>query len=882
MLTPQEARMARVRVRERSTVARLAAWQSRRSRLNVAARAYDGERPSFFVGDEVLVDARDEDLVRELVDRHGGEVVGSPKLPRPPKGVERRRDVDMANAPRWARVRFAEHPRDLDVDLDVLASRHGSDGGDVTYSSGLLAALAVLVRTRRGEGRRIGLDVVGEPFAMPLTRVTEGSPLAYPSDPTQWNMFAGRTRMVEAWQLVDSFRQVKGGTPVWIAVCDTEFWLDAAGRPQVAPGQTQSDFGQGVLQWNLVNEGQPAGILTSTTPSPFHGNRVASAALAAVGNSQGAAGSGGLVARPAFFLGANRAYDATRAIQLCVWWGIDVLNMSWGFWNPDSDEFDEDTWVETFDWGADNGLVCIAAAGPGPNNPVVELPDDLDVRPATRTPRTLTVGALDTNDQASARSNFGSSVNLWAPGTGIQVAPDAAQPFGTTVNGTSFAAPLVSGVAAMMRYCNPDLTADDVRRMLVETGWQGSGRVSRGLDAAAAVRAALNSRLPDTHEDNSTPSRAYPLLPIGPGRALTMGRFSAISSATDRDYWSFDVPHLSDVVVVSEWYARLATLMVVVESASTNAVVDLDRADIATGGVRLTGVLPAGAYRVRVRGDDATAYRLLVHVDEADLGPDEFEPSNSFEEAPVLTFEAAPRSPFQMGWVLGRREWGPGTYPATLHRATGSGPLGSAFVNRDIYRLEVPHSTVFREPTLTIRDSDEPLTVELLDADRRVLRRESGVTEATFRPPPESVGYLRVTGSSPTRYVIVTGLKVRSGVLPGPLQEELQVIPKYWGDPPPWRIRDEVTHWAVDLGRAEVDDGVLAFDLDDPAGEVLVELLDESGEVVRRAYAVAGEDVGARAVLDVADVDPGTKVLRVTRARAAGAAQVRAVPPPVA
>ena len=59
------------------------------------------------------------------------------------------------------------------------------------------------------------------------------------------------------------------------------------------------------------------------------------------------------------------------------------------------------------------------------------------------------------------------------------------------------------------------------------------------------------------------------------------------------------------------------------------------------------------------------------------------------------------------------------------------------------------------------------------------------------------------------------------------------------------------------------------------------ELLDESGEVVRRAHAVAGEDVGARAVLDVADVDPGTKVLRVTRARSAGAASVRAVPPPV-
>src|SRR5690606_30474310 len=118
----------------------------------------------------------------------------------------------------------------------------------------------------------------------------------------------------------------------------------------------------------------------------------------------------------------------------------------------------------------------------------------------------------------------------------------------------------VSGVSAMMRYCNPALSADDVRNLLVQTGWAGTGRVSRGLDAAEAVRAALNSRLPDTHEDNSTPSRAYPLLPIGPGDALTMGQFSALSSAQDRDYWSFTVPHLSEVVVTAEWYGRLAGL----------------------------------------------------------------------------------------------------------------------------------------------------------------------------------------------------------------------------------------------------------------------------------------------------------------------------------
>ena len=61
-----------------------------------------------------------------------------------------------------------------------------------------------------------------------------------------------------------------------------------------------------------------------------------------------------------------------------------------------------------------------------------------------------------------------------------------------------------------------------------------------------------------------------------------------------------------------------------------------------------------------------------------------------------------------------------------------------------------------------------------------------------------------------------------------------------------------------------------------------VTVLTRGAPEVKRKRVVAGEDVGARAVLDVADVDPGTKVLRVTRARAAGAAQVRAVPPPVA
>ena len=83
------------------------------------------------------------------------------------------------------------------------------------------------------------------------------------------------------------------------------------------------------------------------------------------------------------------------------------------------------------------------------------------------------------------------------------------------------AAPIVAGVAAMMRACNPSLTSDDVRRILVETGWSGQGRVTKGLDAYAAVSAAIGGLLPDGAEGNDTLGSAAPLVAMGPGELGT-------------------------------------------------------------------------------------------------------------------------------------------------------------------------------------------------------------------------------------------------------------------------------------------------------------------------------------------------------------------------
>lgn len=489
----------------------------------------------------------------------------------------------------------------------------------------------------------------------------------------------------------------------------------------------------------------------------------------------------------------------------------------------------------------------------------------------------MTVGALDTTGNAAAFSNFGSSINLWAPGTAINVAPDGNSATGSTVQGTSFAAPTVAGVAAMMRAVNENLSADDVRRLLVETGWPGTGRVSKGLDARAAVWAALNAALPDSGEPNSSVTMARALLPIGPSGSLApgFGSFSALGTGGDRDYWSFEVTNLSSVTVTLDWYERLGKLNVAVEPAEGGGNVDLARSgSSSTGRQVLMGLLPRGRYVARVNGSDATAYRLRVRLAGARLAPDAFEPNNSFETATPLRFEP-PLGLFRHAlW-----EWGPGSFELTLHEAR---VLDRFVANVDFFRLDVPSSNVFRIPSLTISGADEPVDITIYDAVRQELRTWLQVTSAVIEPPPESIAYLKIEGRFTTRYWLDVGLKVRRGVLPGPLEEDLVLIPKWWGDPGPLQVLDPVAHFAVDISGDELGDGALAFELptaDDGAPhEVRLELLDAQGRPSREARVVDG-----KLVVDLSGAEPGTFALQVVRIDGAWgeAFPLRPVPPPM-
>ncbi|MGQ0467761.1 MAG: S8 family serine peptidase [Sporichthyaceae bacterium] len=85
-----------------------------------------------------------------------------------------------------------------------------------------------------------------------------------------------------------------------------------------------------------------------------------------------------------------------------------------------------------------------------------------------RLPEAITVGATGRTDQRADFSNFGSCVDLFAPGEDI-LSADGTTDAGTTVlSGTSMASPHVAGVAAQWLELHPLATADELRAAVVQ------------------------------------------------------------------------------------------------------------------------------------------------------------------------------------------------------------------------------------------------------------------------------------------------------------------------------------------------------------------------------------------------------------------------------
>lgn len=83
-----------------------------------------------------------------------------------------------------------------------------------------------------------------------------------------------------------------------------------------------------------------------------------------------------------------------------------------------------------------------------------------------RTPRATTVAATDRTDTRAGFSNFGTCVDLFAPGVNITSAWHTANNAYNTISGTSMATPHVTGTAALWRQKFPADNADQVATAL--------------------------------------------------------------------------------------------------------------------------------------------------------------------------------------------------------------------------------------------------------------------------------------------------------------------------------------------------------------------------------------------------------------------------------
>lgn len=118
---------------------------------------------------------------------------------------------------------------------------------------------------------------------------------------------------------------------------------------------------------------------------------------------------------------------------------------------------EEEFWDDLFQYAEEKKVLCVIAAG---NSHLLTGFD-----PFQRSRYTIKVGAIDNTGNPADFSNYGSLTTLYAPGTNIF----AAKPGNLyeSLDGTSMAAPIVSGFVAVLKARNPEKSNKEVRDLLM-------------------------------------------------------------------------------------------------------------------------------------------------------------------------------------------------------------------------------------------------------------------------------------------------------------------------------------------------------------------------------------------------------------------------------
>jgi len=138
----------------------------------------------------------------------------------------------------------------------------------------------------------------------------------------------------------------------------------------------------------------------------------------------------------------------------------------------------------------------------------------------------ITVGATDSTDTRASFSNYGSCLDIFAPGVRITSAGTSSDTATTVMSGTSMASPHVAGAAALVAAAHPAWSPAQITAALVENASrdkvarQGSGSIDRLLDTGFIPAGAVEP----------VPAPATACGPFVTGTDVTVARFGTATS----------------------------------------------------------------------------------------------------------------------------------------------------------------------------------------------------------------------------------------------------------------------------------------------------------------------------------------------------------------
>jgi subtilisin family serine protease len=185
--------------------------------------------------------------------------------------------------------------------------------------------------------------------------------------------------------------------------------------------------------------------------------------------------------------GSGYSSEAASGIIYAADNGAKVINNSWG---PSVRTPDDPLTESAIDYAYKKGSIVVFAAG--------NSNDDVSYYSPANDSEVVTVAATDSNDQKASFSNWGSKIDVAAPGVGILSLKSSTGTMCSSnvivasnychVSGTSMAAPHVSGEAALILSKHPEFTNEEVKAIIKQSAddignpgvdqYYGAGRIN--------------------------------------------------------------------------------------------------------------------------------------------------------------------------------------------------------------------------------------------------------------------------------------------------------------------------------------------------------------------------------------------------------------------